>query len=611
MEDSSQTTSDIPSKKQLFVPQETPDHPFDVTLVVEYGKAFKAHRLVLSEASPFFEKLLNSGMRESSEGVVRLEMLTELGLSEILEFIYTGSVRISAEDSAQELIELADYLFLPHLKTVAGRVLMETVNASNSISMYYLAERYGCEELISESQTFILANFPTVAKTEDFLSLSSKEVKMWISSDEINVSSEEDLFNIILTWIGREKSERKKDFSELFREVRLVYVSRDYLHSDIATNALVNDNEGCMDLVKDAMKFVESKRFHHYSKVRPRKSIETPVIVVCLKGENRKDKKRKDQMICYYPREDKWSSSCFRGSLLRNIDIFTSCRGKLYFVSQQDKRMLCYDSFSNCWTSMPLEEQRTFHELFVTNGDEIYALVSTQRVVRSRGWCGNAPYVSRAEIVSFHITKYKPEANSWEDVSTFDGSIIRPGSCFVSKDNFIYFLGGRAIHGDEAVTDADRYDLRTNKWEKISNTQEPRYGAAGAAVGGKIFIVGGWNDITEHKSCEMFNETTNEWQFVASLNKGRFSIPFLVCVDNKLYLYNSYISSPEQNTVECYDPDRNEWHEKTQIPIEGMLSVQPRRGHDLICCSVTVFKGSQFIHNTSAEYVDERRCTIM
>ena len=44
-------------------PQETIDYPFDVTLVVEDGKELKAHQSVLSEGSTFFEKLLNSGIR--------------------------------------------------------------------------------------------------------------------------------------------------------------------------------------------------------------------------------------------------------------------------------------------------------------------------------------------------------------------------------------------------------------------------------------------------------------------------------------------------------------------------------------------------------------------
>ena len=279
MGDTLKATADVPSRKQVFIPQETLDHPFDVTLVAEGEKEFKAHRRVLSEASPFFEKIFNSDMRESYEGVVRLEMLTELCLRDIVEFIYTGRVQISAEDNAQELIAMADYLVLPHLKTLAEKWLVKNfkLNDSTSLSTYYFAERYHCEDLILVSKKFILANFTTVAKTEDFLNLPSKEVKMWISSDEINVSTEEDVFTLILTWIDRERSERRKYFAELFCDVRLVYVSRDYLLSDIVTNDLVNDNEGCIDLVRDA------KNSHHL-RVKPRKSLNLPVIVVRAEG---------------------------------------------------------------------------------------------------------------------------------------------------------------------------------------------------------------------------------------------------------------------------------------------------------------------------------------
>ena len=63
--------------------------------------------------------------------------------------------------------------------------------------------------------------------------MPSKEVEMWISSDEINVGDEEGVFEVILTWIDRDKFEREKYFSDLFRHVRLVYVSRDYLRSNI------------------------------------------------------------------------------------------------------------------------------------------------------------------------------------------------------------------------------------------------------------------------------------------------------------------------------------------------------------------------------------------
>ena len=245
------------STKQVFIPQETIDEPFDVTLVAADGKELKAHRWVLSDASPFFEKLLNSDMKESNEGVVRLDMLTELGLGDLLEFIYTGNVQISANDNAQDLIAMADYFDLAHLKILAGRVLLQELNSSNSISTHCLAKRYQCEELIRDTKEFIHSNFTAVAKTEEFLDLSKQEVKMWISSDEIDVS-EEDLFNIILTWIDHEKVDRRKHFADLFHEVRLVHISRDFLRRDVVTNDLVNDNEDCMDLVQSVLQLIES-----------------------------------------------------------------------------------------------------------------------------------------------------------------------------------------------------------------------------------------------------------------------------------------------------------------------------------------------------------------
>jgi len=49
----------------VFQPQEALDRPCDLILMVEDDREFKAHKDVLSKASPFFEKLLNSDMKES------------------------------------------------------------------------------------------------------------------------------------------------------------------------------------------------------------------------------------------------------------------------------------------------------------------------------------------------------------------------------------------------------------------------------------------------------------------------------------------------------------------------------------------------------------------
>ena len=146
----------------LFIPKETLDQPCDVVLMVKEGRQFKAHRLVLSEASPFFEKLLKSDMKETQEGVVRLEMFAESIMAATLRFIYTGDVQILAEDTARELIVVADYLLLEKLKLLAGEVLVQTLNTSNCISAFYFSERYQSEDLLSNSRKLLLANFTSI-----------------------------------------------------------------------------------------------------------------------------------------------------------------------------------------------------------------------------------------------------------------------------------------------------------------------------------------------------------------------------------------------------------------------------------------------------------------
>ena len=90
------------------------DHLCNLTLVTKDGKNFKAHRNVLSAASPFFCKLLQSDMKENREGIARFEEISGAVMEDVLEFIYTGSVEVNQENS-KDLIVAANYLLVPGL----------------------------------------------------------------------------------------------------------------------------------------------------------------------------------------------------------------------------------------------------------------------------------------------------------------------------------------------------------------------------------------------------------------------------------------------------------------------------------------------------------------
>ena len=227
----------------------------NITLVAKEGNEFKAHRNVLSAASPFFSKLLQSEMKEKEEGVIRFEEISKSILSDVLEFIYTGSVEVN-EKNARDLITAADYLLLESLKITSGRFLEKQMTTCNCISTFHFAEKYRCEELVLRSTKFIQDNFTSVAKSDEFLNLAAEEVEKWISSENILVAAEEDVFRIIVNWVEQNKGERKDKFEQLFRHVRQVLLSRDFLFSDIVTNELVTEHFSILRRVTDAIKLV-------------------------------------------------------------------------------------------------------------------------------------------------------------------------------------------------------------------------------------------------------------------------------------------------------------------------------------------------------------------
>ena len=151
------------------------------------------------------------------------------------------------------------------------------------------------------SYQIILANFRALfsAKREDVLQMSKEELAIFISSDELHVNAEEDVFSIILAWINHDKNNRRSHFPELFRQVRLVYVSRDFLCSDVVTNELVKNDEDCLELAKGAIELIDSVMSLTLDTLdrKPRKCLDSSAIVAY---------KTEGKYLFYFPREDRW-----------------------------------------------------------------------------------------------------------------------------------------------------------------------------------------------------------------------------------------------------------------------------------------------------------------
>ena len=480
--------------------QRKQDYLCDITLVSKDNTKFKAHRNVLSAASPYFDKLLQSNMKENREGIVRFEEISGSVLEDVLEFIYIGTVEVTQEN-AEELIAAGNYLIIPGLKTASGRFLEREMSHINCISTFYLAEKYECDELITNSRLFIHKNIVAVAKLDEFLLLQAKEIERWISSDEITVNEEADVFKIILDWVNHKKSERKTAFEELFGHVRLSFLSRDYLE-DVVTNELVRENSACVKLVMDAAMKMATFFDEDHLLQSPRKGQETRVIVA--RGGK--------YTFCYIPEEDLWKR--LPDGLKdknANSNQMIKFRDQLFIFGRNEDTER-YDPAFNVWSELNL--YRDSAKLVVLKG-EIYA-VEVNIYIRKTT-----------------MKKYNVKRCTWETlISSCEG--CREYACVVAAGSHLYLFGGNISHTEEYVVKAERFDTVVNKWKEIADMHEGRIAAFGVAAENKIFVAGGLRNGTQLKACEICNISTNEWQLVANLNVPR-CYGSMVCLNGKLY----------------------------------------------------------------------------
>ncbi|KAL9958101.1 hypothetical protein ACROYT_G035071 [Oculina patagonica] len=501
----------------------------DVTLVAENGKEFKAHMHVLSEASPFFEKIFNSNMKESMEGVVRLEILTESQMANLLEFIYTGSIKTLTQEKAEDLIAVADYLCLESLKSVAQKFLEQTLSTSNCISYYYLAEKYMCEELIASCRKIISLIFTTFAESEDFLNLSSQEVAKWISSDDIVINEEEDVFKILLKWINQEKSERRVKFAELFSHVRLTYDWRrlpaiecheeePYSPTDLSRIIYVDTYRGQLfaifdDIYRSQCYDPDMNQWYPapWAKSDPNQALvedgQCLDAVLVVKDE-----------ICF---------------IFKLFGIYYDAVGKLFRYS--------FDSNS---FSLSLNWVERHNSCVVPFDKYIYAIGGYTLY-------GRTPVRSsvRSEAARFDTVE-----NKWEKIA--DIQEARLGAFGVAANDKIFIAGGVEKNMRKLNT-CEVYNIMTDEWEFMTefmgSLTVPRSQGNMLLVNETLYVLGGYRE------------------------------------DERDHTVDSYWDGSCASTVECYDHEKDEWNEKTVIPPHEGLKY---RSFTFKACSLNVFKGS-------------------
>lgn len=218
------------------------------------NRSFPCHRAVLASCSRYFEAMFSGGLRESRDAEVNFhDSLHPEVLELLLDYAYSARIIIN-EENAESLLEAGDMLQFHDIRDAAAEFLEKNLHQSNCLGMMLLSDAHQCQRLYELSWRMCLANFASLFRTEDFLSLPKDKVQELILSEELEVEDESLVYEAVIDWVKADMDRRHSELPELLRCVRLALLPETYLLNNVASEELVMCHKVGREIVEDAVR---------------------------------------------------------------------------------------------------------------------------------------------------------------------------------------------------------------------------------------------------------------------------------------------------------------------------------------------------------------------
>lgn len=113
---------------------------------------------------------------------------------------------------------------------------------------------YSCTELEGASRRYLQQHFLDVVHHEEFLNLPETRLMELLSSDQIQVPNEEQVFEAVVFWVNWAPRDRAASVCAVLKHVRLALLSSSYLEDVVMHTEHVQSCSKCQGLVDRALR---------------------------------------------------------------------------------------------------------------------------------------------------------------------------------------------------------------------------------------------------------------------------------------------------------------------------------------------------------------------
>ena len=134
-----------------------------------------------------------------------------------------------------------------------SKIIEDKLTVKNVLTFYCLAKYYNLTTISESYLLYIERCFPMVVETQNFLHLNFKLVAKILASSELNIHSEVEIFNAVITWLKQNSEERSKYAKQLLLKVRLPLLSEFAIKHLSYSNSLVAENIDTSKIIKEVL----------------------------------------------------------------------------------------------------------------------------------------------------------------------------------------------------------------------------------------------------------------------------------------------------------------------------------------------------------------------
>lgn len=241
-----------------------------------------AHKAILAAKSIYFHTMFTTSLMEKEKDVITLKGITSDALKELVCYAYTGKVTINPE-SIEDILDAAHMLQFDSVQEACFEFLRNNIDCTNCIGVAYLAQKYDCKKAQRDAEEFSRHNFRSVTKTKEFLEMEFDYVVQLVSSDELNVTDESEVYTAIINWVKSHGSSRTHYLGQLLQYLRVPLLNRKFLIDVLAKEELIMGNLDCRRFLLDALDYhllPERRDQNRTIKIGPREIVTRKILVI-------------------------------------------------------------------------------------------------------------------------------------------------------------------------------------------------------------------------------------------------------------------------------------------------------------------------------------------